>query len=379
MQDLEGRIAVLTGGACGIGSVLSLPLSYQLSADNEMSCEIARALVVHGCRVVMVNSREKQCTETITQIRDEVGDDIAQIEWRYCDMTNLIQVQEVFSALCDELPRLDLCIFGSGIDMVHFETDLHCIDAYFGMMWLGHFYASNLLWPLLRKTSRVPGNAAPRVIFEAPEQQRPRCSNDGTSSDEDDAQRSAYDSEVCSEIFRRSRTSLILGVRHGLAERIVKRHHDNIYALAVQPAKSTTDADSLSRRDSHTEQQELCDRILETLAKGTKTPVRSCSRAVLYAATSPDVEQEYLNGAYLVDVVSLRPARATLKYLTNRFLSAGDFRPREGSGRGSFAGTRLLGHQRTRHQGRRRARRATHMGCLLGRIGVSDEPSSTNL
>ncbi|KAI5241692.1 NAD(P)-binding protein [Aureobasidium subglaciale] len=283
MADLQGRIAIVTGGACGIG------------------CEIARALVVHKCRVIMVNVRDKQGTKTVSQIRDEVGQGAA-IEHRYCDMTDLIQVQEVFSTLCDELPRLDLCIFGSGIDQAHFATDIHCIDAYFGMMWLGHFYASNLLWPLLRRTSRIPDAPAPRVIFEAPGQQRLQSLSDASSSDEEDSACSVYDKEVCSEIFRRSKTSMILGVRHGLADRIVKRHHDNIYALAVQPSKNLVDASSHARRDSHSQPMDLCDRILDTLSKDTSFTVRNSSRIVLYAATSPDVESKYLNGAYLVDV-----------------------------------------------------------------------------
>jgi len=113
---------------------------------------------------------------------------------------------------------------------------------------------------------------------------------------------SAYDAEVCSEIFRRSKTSLLLGVRHGLAERIVKRHHDNIYVLAVQPSKNLTDAYTQPRRDSHWQPSDLCDSVLDTLSKDTEFSVRSSSRITLYAATSHDVENKYLNGGYLVDV-----------------------------------------------------------------------------
>ncbi|KEQ74999.1 NAD(P)-binding protein, partial [Aureobasidium namibiae CBS 147.97] len=289
MPDLQGRTAIVTGGACGIGS------------------EIARALVIHKCRVIMVNVHEKQSTDAVSKIRKEVGAANASLEHRYCDMTDLIQVQEVFSALCDELSRLDLCIFGSGIDQEHFTTDLHCIDAYFGMMWLGHFYASNLLWPLLRRTSRIPDTPAPRVIFEAPGQQRRQSLSDGSSSsDEEDLRLTA---EVNSEIFRRSKTTLLLGVRHGLAERIVKRHHDNIYVLAVQPSKNAADEAAQPRRDSHWQPSDLCDCVLDTLSKDETFAARSSSRPVLYAATSDDVESKYLNGAYLVDVGVSKPEK----------------------------------------------------------------------
>lgn len=316
----------------------------------------------------MVNARAKQGTEAVSQIRKEVGQDAA-IEWRYCDMTDLIQVQEVFSSLCDELPRLDLCILGSGIDQAHFTTDLHCIDAYFGMMWLGHFYASNLLWPLLRRTSRITGAPAPRVIFEAPGQQRSKSVADDSSSDEEDIRRTAYDAEVCSEIFRRSRTSMILGVRHGLAERIAKRHHDNIYAIAVQPSKALSDASSHPRRDSHWQPSDLCDHVLDTLSKDDHFTVRSSSRIVLYAATSSDVENEYLNGAYLVDVVRFLLLFQTWMHPTDEVFSPpGRFRTRKRSSRRSLLGTRFLGYQREGYQGGRWQRRNGTLGPRVGEV-----------
>lgn len=227
----------------------------------------------------MVNAKQKQCEGTIAKIRDEIGQDAAQVEWRYCDMTDLIQVQEVFPALCDQLERLDLCIFGTGIDQASFEVDVHCIDAYFGMTWLGHWYASNLLWPLLRKTSRNRGNLAPRIIFEAPGLQGATEPDEGPLSDEKSSGL-AYDFAVRSEIHRRSKASLVMGVRHGLADRISKRHGDKIYAIAIQPGKSMADPDRKPRRDS-VQLPDLCDRVLDTLASSATIPLRTCSRTVM--------------------------------------------------------------------------------------------------
>lgn len=34
---------------------------------------------------------------------------------------------------------------------------------------IGHYYAINLLYPLIRKTSKLPNTSAPRIIFESSE------------------------------------------------------------------------------------------------------------------------------------------------------------------------------------------------------------------
>lgn len=41
-----------------------------------------------------------------------------------------------------------------------------------GVNWFGHYYAINLLYPLLRKTSKIPGGEAPRIVFESSEMHR---------------------------------------------------------------------------------------------------------------------------------------------------------------------------------------------------------------
>ena len=72
----------------------------------------------------------------------------------------------------------------------------------------------------------------------------------------------------------------------------------------MQPSKNAADGVAQPRRDSHWQPSDLCDCVLDTLSKDSTFAARSSSRITLYAATSTDVEQKYLNGAYLVDVVS---------------------------------------------------------------------------
>lgn len=89
IHDLSGRVALITGGAMGIGY------------------EIARAFVQNGARVIMTNRKEDQGEDAIKKIKDEVGAD-AKIEWIGCDMGNLKEVREVFTRFREKEDRLDL-------------------------------------------------------------------------------------------------------------------------------------------------------------------------------------------------------------------------------------------------------------------------------
>ena len=73
----------------------------------ERRYEVARAFVLNGARVIMVNRKEEQGEAAIERIKQEAGKD-AQIEWMPCDMGNLRQIKETFSKLREREGRLDL-------------------------------------------------------------------------------------------------------------------------------------------------------------------------------------------------------------------------------------------------------------------------------
>jgi len=89
MHDLSGRVAVVTGGALGIGF------------------EISRAFALHKARVIMINRKEEQGSEAIQKIKQEAGDD-AEVEWIACDLGNLSEVKSVFGGIREREERLDL-------------------------------------------------------------------------------------------------------------------------------------------------------------------------------------------------------------------------------------------------------------------------------
>jgi NAD(P)-dependent dehydrogenase (short-subunit alcohol dehydrogenase family) len=114
------------------------------------------------------------------------------------------------------------------------------IERHFQVNWLGQFYLTNLLWPLLRKTAKLPDTPAPRVVFESSEQHRAAPSGVKFGSLEE------INNPDLGPLERYGRTKLaiILGVKYGLLEKVIKPNGDNIYALSVHPGAVSLPASS---------------------------------------------------------------------------------------------------------------------------------------
>ncbi|KAJ9478489.1 hypothetical protein VN97_g13191, partial [Penicillium thymicola] len=153
IQDLAGRVVLVTGGALGIGY------------------EVSRAFVLNGARVIMVNRKQDQGLAATEKIKQEAGNN-AMIEWIPCDMGNLEQIRETFTKFREQEERLDILVLSAGINANQYGETTNNIDRHFQVNWLGQFYVCNQLFPLLRKTSKLPDTPAPRIVFESSEQHR---------------------------------------------------------------------------------------------------------------------------------------------------------------------------------------------------------------
>lgn len=99
------------------------------------------------------------------------------------------------------------------------------------MNWLGHYYALNLLYPLLRSTSKLPGAPAPRIVFESSEMHRwaPKGIKFDSIKDINDEKLSPV------ELYGRTKLAMILAAKFCLARGVIARNGDRIYALSVHP------------------------------------------------------------------------------------------------------------------------------------------------
>jgi len=274
MNDLSGRLAVVTGGALGIGF------------------ECARALVLNGARVIMINRKQEQGLEAIDRIKKEAGES-AEIEWIECDLGSLSMVKKVFSGIAEKEKRLDLLLLSAGINVNQYATDADGIDRHFGVNWLGQYYATNLLFPLIRKTSKIPGVPAPRIVFEASEMHRGAPSNVHFGSPEE-----INNPEIGNtELYGRTKLAMILGEKYGLLKRVIEPNGDNIYVLAVHPGAVNT----AMQQQWEEAYPGLLGKVLKTAMLSVGRNVEQGSYSALWALTSPEIEEKKWNGYYFTD------------------------------------------------------------------------------
>ncbi|KAH1865965.1 hypothetical protein KXX08_003633 [Aspergillus fumigatus] len=261
IHDLTGRVALVTGGALGIGY------------------EISRAFVLNGARVIMVNRKEEQGQSAIDKIKEEAGAD-AKIEWIPCDMGDLNEIKEL--------------ILSAGINVNQYGETADGLDRHFEVNFLGQFYVVNQLWPLLRKTAKMPGTPPPRVVFESSEQHRnaPKVVHFGSVDEINNPEIGT------TEVYGRTKLAIILGVRYGLLERVIKPNKDNIYVLSVHPGAVNT-AMQQQWKDAY---PGLLGKLLTTAMLAVGRNVEQGSFSALYAATSPEIEEKGWNGYYFSDV-----------------------------------------------------------------------------
>jgi NAD(P)-dependent dehydrogenase (short-subunit alcohol dehydrogenase family) len=124
--------------------------------------------------------------------------------------------------------QLFLC---AGINANKYGIDYDDIESIFAVNWLGNFYVANLLYPLLRETSKMKPPTAPRIILEVSELHRSAPSNVRFETIEE-----INDSGLSPvEFYGRSKLAMILGAKYGLYERVIKPNKDNIYVVCVHP------------------------------------------------------------------------------------------------------------------------------------------------
>jgi NAD(P)-dependent dehydrogenase (short-subunit alcohol dehydrogenase family) len=122
-------------------------------------------------------------------------------------------------------------ILSAGINVNQYAETSDGIDRHFEVNWLGQFYATNLLYPLIRKTSQMPGVPAPRIVWESSEMHRtaPSVVHFGSLDEINDPNLGN------TQLYGRSKLAIILGVKYGLRDRVIKPNNDNVYAVSVHP------------------------------------------------------------------------------------------------------------------------------------------------
>jgi NAD(P)-dependent dehydrogenase (short-subunit alcohol dehydrogenase family) len=275
-EDLSGRTVFVTGGALGIGY------------------ETSRNLALQKARVIMLNRKEDQGDDAISKIQAEAKEQgiSVDINWVQLDLGNLNMVQEVFTRLSKEEERCDLFFANGAINANQPGLDADGIDRHFGVNCLGHFLAINLLLPLMRKTSKIPGAPAPRIVFQSSEQHRLAPSNVHFGS-----LRELNDPNIDNtQIYCRTKLGMILYTKY-LVNDIIGPNKDNIYVLAVHPGAVNT----AMQQQWESAYPGLTGKIIKNVSLALGRDPEQGSYAGLWAAISPEIIEKGYNGYYFTD------------------------------------------------------------------------------
>lgn len=175
---------------------------------------------------------------------------------------------------------------------------------------LGHFYLINLLFPVLRKTSKIPDAPAPRIVFEASEVHRmaPPDVHYGSFEEIND------DRTGPTHLYARTKLAMILGAKFILKERVIDKNGDHIYALSVHPGTVNTDMQEQWKNAYPGWFGTIVSRAMQAVGRSPEQG----SFSALYAATSPEIEEKGWNGYYFADPVSLHLQHHAVKLTANR-------------------------------------------------------------
>jgi len=149
------------------------------------------------------------------------------------------------------------------------------------------------VYPLMRKTSKIPGAPPPRIVFESSEMHRKAPKVVKFESLEELNDDKLGPMELCG----RTKLAMILGAKYGLRDHVIKPNGDNIYAISVHPGAVNTDMQS-QWKDAY---PGMLGKAAEALTLLGGRDVEQGSYNTIYAATSDEIVEKNWNGWYFSD------------------------------------------------------------------------------
>lgn len=141
IPNLEGRVAVVTGGNSGIGEA------------------IITALAQHNpSKIYLVARSLPKAEEAVSRIRaTSSAAASANIDILLLDLASVDSIKKAAARVISEAPRLDLLHLNGGIGMNPHDITKDGYELQFGVMYFGHVLLTRLLMPLLLTTTKLPG------------------------------------------------------------------------------------------------------------------------------------------------------------------------------------------------------------------------------
>ncbi|KAK4544081.1 hypothetical protein LTR36_004579 [Oleoguttula mirabilis] len=270
IPDLSGKVYVVTGGSAGIGF------------------GICAHLLQHNCAKLYLLGKKAEHIREAEEGLKKYGD-LSKVTSIQIELEDLHQTDAVAKRLASELTRLDALVLNAGLGVGVYNETKDGIDSHMQVNVFAQHHLLMLLLPTLRQT---PDS---RVVMQSSEFHRMGTSAvqfaDMAEINQDVGPTKLYNrtklAQVClTKALTRRKAEGKFGLTPGQAP----------YFLAVHPGGVSTD------------QPKQAEEAYGTLGKigvaavrpFMKDPVEQGCRPALFAATSPEVVSEKLDGAYII-------------------------------------------------------------------------------
>ncbi|KAF0458832.1 NADP-binding protein [Gigaspora margarita] len=259
IPDLNGKVAIVTGGNCGIGYVT------------------ARELALHQAHVFIASRNEESANSAIERIKNETKNN--NVEFLHLDLVDLKSVKLSAENFLNRGLPLHILINNAAIMATPWALTQDGIQDQFGVNYVGHFLFTKILLPKLEES------APSRIVNVSCEAHK--AARNGIEFDkleDETAQTSWYR-------YAQSKLANILFTK-ALAKKCEEK---NVYVNCIHPGFVKTDL-SRAMRENYTFVGVLLLKIGYLFALSPEYGAIT----QLYCATSPEIEEKNYRGLYFI-------------------------------------------------------------------------------
>jgi len=265
IPDLSGKVFVVTGGSAGIG--------YGICAH----------LLQHNpSRIYILSNKESHAKEAIEALAD--WGDTTKMDWKACNFEDLKQVREVGAEL-SRLPQINALICNAGLGSGVYHESVDGIDTHMQVNVFSQHLLLMMLLPALLKTQNS------RVVLQSSELHR-AAPSDTNFNDLIEINRDIGPTYL----YNRTKLAQILLVRWLTRLLYDAGKSSSIWINATHPGTVSTGQPKQAE-----EAYGALGKIgVAVVRPFMKDPVKQGCKPALYAATSSEIVEKQIQGAYII-------------------------------------------------------------------------------
>ncbi|KAI9828985.1 MAG: hypothetical protein M1832_000008 [Thelocarpon impressellum] len=292
LEDLTGRVVIVTGGAAGIGLDTTVFLAQK------------------GATVYVASRNKEKSERGIATARERLKGQGGPIKFHHLDLASIADAKKSAEDFLKRESRLDILVCNAGIGMVYLnELSKEGYERSFAVNHLGHFAFVTTLLDLIENTASTHGDA--RIVVTSSIGQRIGRKLDYVSLET----RIDTDGKTFVDMFRafgRYCDTKLANVYFTaeLDKRLRERGVRNVYCNSCHPGTATYTG--LTNTDVHP-----VGGLFETMVRASINPFSNttadAAKTQVYLAASKDVKESGVSGKYWEPVFSWMNAYKSCK------------------------------------------------------------------